>query len=297
MGCGIIGANEDALINAEEPLEGVSNYFVGSRFINGVRHYAGVRVHGIRPGVDIVYHASKHDLEYDFVVHPGANPASLRLRFEGRRPQLDESGNISVKTTTGELKQQKPRVWQQTKDQLHEIDCRYELSNNGEVRLVLADYNPAQQLVIDPIISYSTYLGGSNVDTPAGIAVDSSGSAYILGTTQSANSSQSTSGTFHGPYTNIFVTKFNPAGTALVYSTFVNGSVNAASEGLAIAVDTNGNAYLTGLTLAADFPFTSGRLRRESLLPLSSSLDPTGNIVPMQLLSRGAGGTVEMLLL
>jgi hypothetical protein len=122
----IIGANEDALINAEEPLEGVSNYFVGSRFMNGVRHYAGVRVHGILPGVDIVYHASKHDLEYDFVVHPGANPASLRLRFEGRRPQLDESGNISVRTTSGELKQRKPRVWQQTEDRLQEIDCRLE---------------------------------------------------------------------------------------------------------------------------------------------------------------------------
>jgi hypothetical protein len=291
----IIGANEDALINAEEPLEGVSNYFVGSRFINGVRHYAGVRVHGIRPGVDIVYHASKHDLEYDFVVHPGANPASLRLRFEGRRPQLDESGNISVKTTTGELKQQKPRVWQQTKDQLHEIDCRYELSNNGEVRLVLADYNPAQQLVIDPIISYSTYLGGSNADTPAGIAVDFSGSAYVVGTTQSANF-PITSGTFHGPYTNIFVTKFNPAGTALVYSTFVNGSVNAATEGLAIAVDTNGNAYLTGLTLAADFPFTSGRLRGISTA-FVVKLSPTGNIVYATALSgsgRDSGNAIAV---
>ena len=163
------------------------------------------------------------------------------------------------------------------------------------MRLVLADYNPSQQLVIDPIISYSTYLGGTNVDTPAGIAVDSSGSAYILGTTQSADFPITLS-TFHGPYTNIFVTKFNPAGTGLVYSTLINGTVNAASQGLAIAVDTNGNAYLTGLTYAADFPFTTGRLKGISSA-FVVKLGATGNIVYATALSgsgRDSGNAIAV---
>ncbi len=190
----IAGANPKALFAAERPVEGITNYYLGNRTITGLQHYSSVRAKNIRPGIDIIYHGNQHDLEYDLAIHPGANVNSLRLRFEGSQPVLADNGDIVLKTSAGEVRQHKPRVWQEAKA----VECRYTLLETGEVGLQLCrTTTDPRNLLIDPIISYSTYLSGTTTDTPAGIAVDGSGYAYITGSTSSTDFPV-TSGTYQG---------------------------------------------------------------------------------------------------
>src|SRR5580704_6565759 len=182
----IVDAARNAPIAAEGEVEGVSNYYLGKRAIRGLRHYSNVRVSNIRPGIDIVYHGNEQNLEYDLVVHPGANPESLRFRFEGGSgPRIADNGDLVLKTSSGELRQQVPRVWQKVGGRRREIACKYVLSRPEEVRLELSRYWRSNGLVIDPIASYSTYLAGTGTDTPTAIAADNSGFAYIAGYTNS----------------------------------------------------------------------------------------------------------------
>ncbi len=200
-----------------------------------------------------MYHASEHDLEYDFVIRPGADPNALRLRFEGgTRPVLDANGDLVFKTASGELRQRKPRVWQEVEGQRREIECRYALSGRSEVKLVLDNYNRSTELVIDPVLAYSTYLGGNDLDVTTGIAVDSVGYAYVTGYTQSSNFPVTTS-SFHGSY-DVFVTKLNTSGGGLIYSTFLGGVGQDEANG--ITIDNAGSVYVTGFTSSSDFPFT-----------------------------------------
>jgi uncharacterized repeat protein (TIGR01451 family) len=265
----IAAANPKALFAPERPLEGVTNYYLGNRTITGLQHYSSVRAKDIRPGIDIIYHGTQSDLEYDLAIHPGANVDSLRLRFEGSRPVLADNGDIVLKTTAGEVRQHKPRVWQESKI----VECRYVLLETGEVGLKLSKYDHSAELLIDPIISYSTYLSGTNSDTPAGIAVDGSG-AYITGSTFSTDFPV-TSGTNQGQG-DVFVTKLNPSGTALVYSTFIGGSSQDTARG--IAIDNAGNAYVTGATSSTNFPVTVNQFTAGTH-GFVLKLGTTGNIV------------------
>jgi hypothetical protein len=253
----ISDASQSARLAPEGTVGGISNYYLGSRVITGLPHYASVRVTEIRPGIDIVYHASERDLEYDFVIRPGADPKALRLRFEGGKPPiLAGNGDLLFKTSSGELRQRKPRVWQEVEGKRHEVECSYAFLGPSEVGLVLENYNRSAELVIDPVLAYSTYLGGTNQDVATGIAVDVSGNAHVTGYTASTDF-PATTGSFHGYY-DVFVTKLNPSGSGLVYSTFIGGFNQDQANG--IAVDNAGNAYITGFTTSSDFPFTINHL-------------------------------------
>ena len=250
----IVGAAPDARMRAQGDIEGVSNYYLGQRFISGLRHYSSVLVSDIRPGIDVLYHANGQSLEYDLVIHPGGDTNALRFRFEGGPvPQLDDSGDLVFKTASGQLTQHAPIVWQEVAGQRQAIACKYIISGPEEVQLQLSPYDGSRELLIDPILSYSTYLAGSGTDLPYGIAADSTGFAYITGSTNSPDF-PATAGILHG-YSDVFVTKLNANGTGLIYSTFIGGSY--LDQGNAIAIDA-GNAYLTGITYSFDFPFTSG---------------------------------------
>ena len=279
----ILGASAKAALTPEEPVEGVTNYYLGSRVITGVPHYAQVRVRGIRDGIDLLYRSSAQELEYDFILRPGADPKSIRLHFSGAlSPALDENGDLLFKSGGAELRQRKPKVWQEDAQGRRDIACRYVLERNGNVRLALGGYNRSRDLVIDPVLSYSTFLGGSlGADSANGIAVDGSGDAYITGSTTSSDFPV-TSGSFHGVNgsSDVFVTRLNPTGTALIYSTFIGGSVNDIATAIAVNA---GNAYISGSTDSNDFPVTIGqnhqgafaiKLNSSGVLVYSTVLEP-----------------------
>src|SRR5258708_8560008 len=210
----IAHANAKTRFIPESTVEGITNYYLGTRSITALPHYSSVRGKNIRPGIDIVYHGSRRELEYDLVIHPGADVNALRLRFEGSQPVLADNGDIVLKTSTGEVRQHKPRVWQEANGHRAEVECSYVLTKSGEVGFVLSNFDRSAELTVDPIISYSTYLSGTSTDSPASIAADGSGYAYITGSTSSTDFPV-TSGPNSGSQ-KVFVPKLIPARTGLI---------------------------------------------------------------------------------
>ncbi len=256
----LVGSNPKASIVGIDPLPGKSNYFMGNdprKWRTNVVNYARVRYRKIYPGVDLIYYGQQRQLEWDFVLAPGADSHRIRFAFEGaKKLSLDAEGNLLVDTAGGEVVLNPPRVHQEVGGQTQSISAGYALAGKEQVSFELGAYDAGRALVIDPVLSYSTYLGGNSWDTAFGIAVDSFGSAYVTGATGSADFP--TSNPLPTPNNAIsggqdaFVTKLTPAGNALVYSTFLGGS--DADSGFGIAVDSSGSAYVTGYSQSVDFP-------------------------------------------
>jgi hypothetical protein len=255
----LIGADPAPHVEGVDALPGKSNYLIGndpSRWRSNVPSYAQVRYSSVYPGIDLIYYGNQQQLEYDFVVSPGADPNAIKLAFEGAdRMEVDEQGDLILHTEGGELRQRKPVTYQEMNGRRREIASRYVLRGGQQVGFELAAYDPARPLVIDPVLVYSTYLGGTGVDVAQDVAVDARGNAYIIGYTFSpdfptADPLQPTPG--GGLASDVLVTKLNANGSALVYSTYLGG--NGSEEGLDIEVDREGNAYLTGNTGSSDFP-------------------------------------------
>ena len=228
-----------------------SNYFYGNdsrRWIQSVPHYARVRVQSALPKIDLTYYGAERKLEYDLDVAPGADTGSLALEFAGAQSlKVSPNGDLLIRTASGDLVQHRPVASQGASA----IQASY-VVRGSTAFLRLGSYDHTRPLKIDPIIDYSTYLSGSSYDLANGIAVDSSGNAYVSGYTTSLDFPV-TAGVFHGPpQNNIFVTKLNPTGSAIIYSTYIGGTNN--SEANAIAIDSLGNAYLTGQGGGPDFP-------------------------------------------
>jgi len=257
----LLGANPLSEVTGLEALPGTSNYFIGNdpaRWRTNVPTYGKVRYSQIYPGIDLVYYGNQRQLEYDFVVAPGGDPAQIRLAIRGAsKLSIDADGSAVVRWKDGDVRLLKPRLYQEVRGEKIEIAGGYALQGN-ELLFVVAPYDHSQKLVIDPVLVYSTYLGGINSDGASGVAVDSAGNAYVVGTT-SYTGFPVTSGvvqpTNQGT-TNAFVAKLNAAGTALLYSTYLGG--NGQDTGYAISVDSSGSAYVTGATFASNFPITSG---------------------------------------
>jgi hypothetical protein len=241
-------------------LPGRSNHLIGSdprRWRRGVPLFARVKYESLYPGVDLIFHGSEGPLEYDLVVAPGASPDVIRIGFQGTgRLRLDESGDLILPVGDGEVVQHAPRIYQEVDGARRMIGGTFVLRGRREVGFAITGtHDPGRALVIDPVLSYSTYLGGASDDTAQAIAVDNSGSAYLAGSTFSsdfplANAFQST----RRGYGDVFVTKIDPNGGALVYSTYLGGNEYDAAHG--IAIDNSGSAYVTGTTSSTDFPVT-----------------------------------------
>jgi hypothetical protein len=215
------------------------------------------------PGIDLAYDGPDGRLESIYTVAPHADPAQIRLRYSGQDSlRLDAHGNLVYTTSLGEITETAPVLYQVIEGRRILVAGRYILLDKSTVGFHVAQYDPAHALVIDPTLAYAGYIGGSNFDKGYGIAVDSAGSAYVTGYTESLE------GTFpvkvgpdlthNGGGPDAFVAKVNAAGTALVYAGYIGGS--AGDYGFAIAVDSAGNAYVTGTTLSteATFPVTVG---------------------------------------
>jgi hypothetical protein len=256
------GGNPNPRVLGESLLPTKTNYFRGNdarRWRTDVPNYAQVRYQSVYPGIDVLYRGNERQVEYDFVIAPKGNPGRIRMAFEGAQSMtLGADGQLILRTEAGDLVQPRPYVYQEADGRRQAIDGRYALRGKNEVGFVLGRYDRSRPLVIDPALAWSTYVGGSIEDLGYAIAVDSSGNTYVTGATGSTDFP--TAGPIQGTKAydwDVFVTKINAAGTALVYSTFLGG--NGWNEyGLGIAVDSSGNAYVTGATNATDFPGVTG---------------------------------------
>jgi hypothetical protein len=252
----LVKANRAAKVSGAEELPGKNNYFIGNdpkKWRTNVPTYAKVKYEGIYSGVDLVYYGNQRQLEYDFVVAPGADPRRIQFDVRGAKSMSrDKDGDLVFDMAEGEVHWHKPVVYQEKDGTRQEITARYVLKDKNRVGFEVADYDLRRPLFIDPLV-YSTYLGGSGTDFGTGIAVDSSGNAYVTGFTQSTNfpTMNPLQATYGGGY-DAFVAEINPTGSALVYSTYLGGSGDDFGRG--IAVDSSGNAYVIGNTLSTDFP-------------------------------------------
>jgi hypothetical protein len=257
------GANPQAQAEGLEELPSKTHYLRGKNpkaWRTGIPSYAKVKYHGIYPGIDLVYYGNQRQLEYDFMVAPGADPKAIHLRFDGAQQlSLDAKGQLIVKTQDGEVIQHRPLIYQEIGGVRKVIEGGYDLNSGkerkiSEVGFQIARYDASKPLIIDPVLAYSTYWGGNGGERADDIAVDAFGNAYITGSTSSADfpivkgvQSDLYSGSF-----DVFVTKFNTTGTKILYSTYLGGSESESGE--SIAVDKQGNAIISGYTHSADFP-------------------------------------------
>ena len=320
----LLGAKKPRSILGQEPTSGVSNYIFGSdssKWRTGVPHFSRVQYDEVYPGINLVFHSREGRLEYDFLVRPGADTTKIQLEIEGTSGiTLDHDGNLLLHTSSGVLRQEKPVVYQETAGERVRVDAQFVLSSSKHVAIRISDYDRGKPLVIDPVISFSATLGQGggqttvalgptgnvyiiNASTPlaplgtisvteldpmlsqvlysthfgpantgsgnpsgaGGLAVDSSGNAYVTGSTTSTSfpttpgAYQTTGGDAINPpqsaQTDAFLTKLGPTG-AIVYSTYLGG--NAGDGGAAVAVDASGSAYVVGGTQSSNFPTTPG---------------------------------------
>jgi hypothetical protein len=276
----LVDANRAAGIEGLEELPGKCNYFIGNdpkKWHTDIPTYRKVTYKGVYPGVDLVYYGNQRELEYDFAVAPGADPNQVRLALAGGNSvtasthqqavslQIDPNGDLVAGSADGEIRFHKPILYQPALDQRRRtqnhdgqrpanlLPGHFILKANHQISFGLSSYDRTKPLIIDPTLSYSTYLGGSGSDVASGIAVDATGNAYIAGYTYSVDfpTQNPLQPSNHG-YANAFVCKVSPSGSALVYSTYLGGS--SPDHANAIAVDPSGSAYLTGDTQSTDFP-------------------------------------------
>ncbi|HWP43303.1 MAG TPA: SBBP repeat-containing protein, partial [Blastocatellia bacterium] len=279
----LVGADERSSIQGVDRLPSGTNYFIGedeTRWRSGVTSYARVRQSGLYPGVDMIYYGNKGNLEYDFILAPGADPHAIRIAFEGiERIDIDESGDLVLLTAGGEVRQRRPFVYQEARDRREEIPGRYVLRGR-EVGFEIGDYDRSRPLVIDPVLTYSTYLGGGGTDQGLGLVTDQSGNIYLTGFTSSINFPTSDAAqSISGGDEDAFIVKLSPSGDRVVYATYLGGGDrDNASQ---IAVDSAGNAYVTGATDSTDFPLRNGLQQASPGGPSAfvSKLSPSGSLV------------------
>jgi hypothetical protein len=280
-------------VDGADKLPGIANYFPASdqkTWHTNIPTYSKVKYAGVYPGVDLVYYGNQRQLEYDFVVAPNASPKPIELHFAGaKKLKLTPEGDLAVIAGNGEIAFHKPLVYQVQNGQRQLVEASFALQSHNRIRFALGQYDRSRELVIDPVLVYSTYLGGEGTDQAVAITVDPSGNAYIIGQTTSTSgkaypadfpttskSYQPNPDTDYGYGGNqVFVTKLNATGTALVYSTYLGQGNNFAG---AIAVDSKGDAYITGAT-AGTFPTTPRVFQGSnagSYDAFVAELDPTG---------------------
>ncbi len=254
------GSNHRPKVSGVEEMQGRSNYLIGRdprRWQTGVPVYAKVLYESVYPGVDMVYYGREGRLEYDFRIAPGADARRIGLRFDGARStRVEENGDLLIKTNGGDVRQRKPLAYQDASGARREVAARYVKDKRGAVRIELGDYDSALPLVIDPVLVYSSYVGGIGSDNGLAVAVDSAGSAYVAGYTLSAASGPAGATLGAGGGADAFVVKLAPDGKSFAYATYIGG--DSLDYATSVAVDSAGNAYVAGYTYSNIFPVTGG---------------------------------------
>jgi len=290
-----VGSAPDARLEGTQGLSSRSHYLRGkdpSSWRVDVPHYARVRVSEAYPGVDIEYYDAPTGLEFDLILSPGADPAAIRLSFEGiEELVLDGEGALALRTGSGPVRQLPPRVFQERDGEKRSIPAHYVLDEDGTVGFDIAEYDESLPLLIDPVLDWATFLGGSSQDQVNGVAVDAAGFIYAAGFTGSANfpTANAHDGDLSGALDG-FVSKLSADGTELIWSTFLGGSLRDEIRGLKL--DAQGNIYVSGATESADFPTTAGAVQETLNGPVDafvSKLLPDGSGFVYSTLFGGPG--------
>jgi len=255
----LLGAAQNPAVIGEDQQPGRVNYFIGRdpvQWHTNVPIYARVRYKNVYPGIDLVYYGSHQQLEYDFALAPGADPSRIQLEITGAKQiALDTAGNLTLQTASGEIHFQTPAIYQESGGARVPVAGSYVMNDATHVAFHVAPYDSSKPLVIDPVLVYSTYLGGSGDDQPAGIAVDSTGSVYLAGYTNSTDFPSATLGSLPPGSMHIFVAKLDPTGSNLVYADYIGG--NSQDYGYALVLDRANDVYVTGSTASSDFPLVN----------------------------------------
>ena len=290
----LANSNPNPTISGLEKLPGVANFLLGedsSQWQTNVPTFNGVVYQNVYQGIDRVFKGTEGQLKSEFLVAPFADPSQIRMNYSGvNNIRLRDDGALILETPLGELIDNAPIVYQDINGQRVNVPAAYNLLGNGQVNFSLGYFDPTQPLVIDPVLAYSTYLGGSGLDSANRMTVDSTGAAYIIGTT--VNNFTTTPGAFQttpGGQADFLVTKINPEGTALVYSTYIGGIGN--EYGFDIAVDSQGNAYLTG-QVDPGYPTTAGSFQPTitGYSAAATKLNPAGNALVYSTFLSGSQG-------
>jgi len=289
-----LGANVSPDLGGLDPQEGKANYLIGndpSKWQTDVPLFGRVVYRDLYPGIDMFYSSSTRRLKSEFVVAPGADPSRIQIAYTGVAGiRIDEAGGLIVSTPDGELREAAPVIYQEAEGRRDPVKGAFRVSGDV-VSFFVEDYDRSRELRIDPVLSYSTYLGGNGTNRGNAIAVDASNSAYIVGYTDSTNFPGTLGGLQNtsGGSADVFVTKLNTSGSAILYSTYLGGSGD--DRGFSIAVDGSGNAYVTGYTSSPNFPtvaafqpsFGGGR---DAFV---AKLNPAGNALVFSTFLGGSG--------
>jgi len=277
----LCGANASAQIQGLDPQAGKANYFLGNdpgRWRVNAPTFARVKYDDIYPGVDLIFYGNAEKLEYDLVVQPAADPGVIELEFEGaQKIELAPNGDLLLRLPGDCVRQRKPVLYQEIDGRRKPIAGNYILQAAHRAGFQIGEYDKSKPLIIDPVLTYSEIFGGNAGTAATSIAVDSHGNSYVTGNIASPGffTSNSFQTNLNGSI-NAFVTKFDTNG-AVVYSTYLGGS--AADYGQGIAVDTNGDAFVTGFTSSTDFPMAHAlqSTNAGAYDAFVSELNPAGN--------------------
>jgi sugar lactone lactonase YvrE len=305
------GARPPRSVSGGDPTGATTNYILGndpSKWQTKVPSYGSVRYGSVYPGVDLVYYGNQRQLEYDFIVAPHADPRQIRLHFSGaHRLSLERDGNLKVIADDGQVVFRKPTVYQERNGHRRSVEGRFTLLANQTVGFRVSAYDRGNALIIDPTLSYSTYLGGSANDAGTAIAVDNTGNIYVIGFTSdtdfpvTAHALQTTNTAKNEV---AFVSKLNPSGSALVYSTYLGGTTSntdiEGNDAFGIAVDNLNSVYICGETYSNNFPVTTGAFQTQNngfansaQNAFVSKLSPDGSTLVYSTYLGGSGLSID----
>ena len=289
-----LGSNAAAEPEGVGRLPGRVNHFRRGKSFTGIHTYTGVRYQEVYAGVDVTYYGNQNELEHDFTVRPGGSPDVIEFELKGgKRAQIDQGGGITVSLPDGDdLRMRKPFAYQEVGGVRREVPVSFVSRGGRRFGFKTGEYDRARELVIDPVLSYSTFLGGSGGDRGFDITVDAQGNAYVTGSVTSVNFPVSGSAyqKNRGDIFDAFVTKLNPAGTAVVFSTYLGGGDYDVA--LSLAVDSARNVYVSGATASTNFPTTAGAFQRTLVNQTAfvTKLSPQGDALLYSTLLGGKEG-------
>ncbi len=296
----VVGTSDDPAAMGEDRLESKSNYLIGdeSEWLTDVANYGAVNFDQVYDGIDLHYYGNQRQLEYDFIVAAGADPADIRLNFDGVLDveiAADGSLLLTLNEQGDQISFQAPIAYQNGPDGREGVASQYVIHADGTVGFEVGTYDIGRELVIDPILSWTSYFGGTGTESAKDVAVDASGNVYIAGDSTNVVGLPTTAGPF-GPTgaQDGYVAKFSNDGSTLLYATYFGGS--AGDTASALAVDAAGDIYVAGTTGSNDFPTVNGAdttLVPAVLTPIWSSSMPRAPVSPMAAYIGGSGGNGE----